>query len=147
MATGIVPYDKKYRIYTAMCEKCGCMYIPEKDKDILYPDKTIAYLEPCPECGYKFNGKSSIIPTWKYKLIRAYRALRRTSHKPPDSSDDNLCLINATDFPDVFKTYYWNELSNRINSHINGKIEPMIIVRGDKRAFKRGEVVKRSPNH
>lgn len=144
MATGIVPYEKKQRVFTVMCDKCGCMYIPERDNDMLFSDGTIACFEPCPECGYDLNGKSSIIPQWQYKLIRFYRSIRKTNTALPRTNDTVRCLVNVNDFDPSFRYHFWSGVERTAENVLHCKVEPYIIVRSDRRAIKRNEVIKRS---
>lgn len=150
MATGIVPYEKKERIYTAKCLQCGCLYIPEKENDMLYPDGTIANFEPCPECGYELNGKTSIIPQWQYKFIRFYRSLRKTSTKPPATNDSVRVVVSIKD--KMCHSWYggslnvFEALQDICKKDFNGELEPYLIVRSDRSAVKRNKVVKRRPS-
>lgn len=88
MAIGnVVPGRENVRLTLVRCWKCGTLYSTDKTKQIyktpVYNGSEIrsytqwtAY-EKCPVCGNETNSDGTVIPAWKFKLIRWWRGMKR----------------------------------------------------------------------
>lgn len=53
------------------CRNCDGLYTTNKPPQSGFLGR---YYEACPICGYESNNKYNLIPAWKYKFIRWWRA-------------------------------------------------------------------------
>jgi len=68
------------------CRSCKTLYVPESCR--ASNNKYDVVFEPCPVCGENYNKRKSVIPLWKYNLIRWLRG-EMTIEQADDSSTDD----------------------------------------------------------
>lgn len=93
MAVGnVVPGRENVRLTLVRCWKCGTLYSTDQSKQIYKKpvynsarslgEPTTSYTqwtayEKCPVCGNETNSDGTVIPAWKFKLIRWWRGMKR----------------------------------------------------------------------
>lgn len=65
MAKFVVPCRKDIIV---RCHRCKTLYVPEK---MSFPGST--FFEECPVCHASCNDWDTVIPLWKYNLIKLFR--------------------------------------------------------------------------
>lgn len=89
MAVGnVVPGRRDLHLTWVRCWNCGTLYTTDETKQIyktpVYNGSEIkGYLqwmafEKCPVCGNETNSDLTMIPAWKFKLIRWWREKKRS---------------------------------------------------------------------